>query len=201
MTRGLAFALLVIPASIVAFTIVGGVFQLITGFVAIIVPPIASWLYTKGAGAPVAGEARLPFILISAVAIVLGLFMGIAAATYSGFVSVAGQGGPFGSAYLRTLGAQFTTGFEDNLIPVLFGLGLGAVAIFSVLRGPRPAAGTAPSAPAAPETASAAPATLPSATLPSATLPSATLPSVPPTANTPSPGVMLNGKPLDPKQK
>ena len=194
MTRGLAFALLVIPASIVAFTIVGGVFQLITGFVAIIVPPIASWLYTKGAGTPVPREARGPFILISAVAIVLGLFMGIAAATYSGFVSVAGQGGPFGSAYLRTLGAQFTTGFDDNLIPVLFGLGLGAVAIFSVLRGPRPAAGTA--APAAPEPASAAaPATKPSTAAP------ATLPSAPPAANAPSPGVMLNGKPLDPKQK
>ena len=185
MTRGLVYALLVIPASIIAFAIIGGVFQLITGFVAIIVPPLASWLFTKGAGTPVTREARVPYILISAVAIILGLFTGIAAATYARFLSVAGEGGPFGGAYLRTLGSQFTTGFEDNLIPIIFGLGLGAVAIFSVLRGPRPAP---TGAGAVPETvAPAAPAT----------------PATPtaPTANTPSPGVMLNGKPLDPTQK
>ena len=185
MTRGLAFTLLVIPASILAFGIVGGLFQAITGFVAIIVPPIAAWLFLKGAGTPVAREARAPFILITAAAIVLGLFTGIAASTYARFLSVAGEGGPFGSAYLRTLGTQFTTGFEDTLVPIIFGLGLGAVAIFSVLRGPRPgAAGTAPAA--------AAPA-------PAATLPPAA-PTIP-AANTPSPGIILNGKPLDPKQK
>ena len=192
MTRGLALTLLVIPASILAFGIVGGLFQAITGFVAIIVPPIAAWLFSKGAGTPVTREARAPFILITAAAIILGLFTGIATSTYARFLSVAGEGGPFGSAYLRTLGTQFTTGFEDTLVPIIFGLGLGAVAIFSVLRGPRPgAAGTAPAGAAAPAAA---------VTLPPAAPATPAAPTTP-AANAPSPGIILNGKPLDPKQK
>ena len=192
--RGSAFALLTIPAAIAAFAIIGGVFQFITGFVAIIVPYIAAWLYQKGAGAPLTRSGWAPFILISAVATILGLFTGLATAAYSAFLAVGGNGGPFGSPFLRTLVTQLTRGFDDNVIPILFGLGLGAVAIVSVLRGPRTPANRASTAvaPAAPAPAVPAPQPTPPA---STTSPSA------PVANQPSPGIMLNGKPLDPNKK
>lgn len=187
--RGLTFALIAIPAAIILFAIVAGLFQIISGIVAIVVPYIASWLYLKGAGAPLTRAAWGPFIGISAAAIVLGTISGIVAATYAGYL---GNGGLFSPAFLRTVGNQFTSGMGDNALPILLGLGLGAVGIASVLRGPRTrvAAGTTPVA--------APPAT----TAPDAAAPAApAIPPVPPAANQPSPGVMLNGKPIDPKQK
>lgn len=191
--RGSAFALLAIPAAIVAFAIIGGVFQFITGFVAIIVPYIAAWLYQKGAGAPLTRAGWAPFILISAVATILGLVTGLATAAYSAFLAVGGNGGPFGSPFLRTLVTQLTRGFDDNVIPILFGLGLGAVAIVSVLRGPR--------TPATRATTAVAPAPAPAVPAPLPTPPASATPPSAPLANQPSPGIMLNGKPLDPNKK
>lgn len=180
--RGTTFALLAIPAAIIIFAVVAGLFQLISGIAAIVIPYIAAWLYQKGAGAPLSRAGWGPFIGVSAVAIVLGTISGIVAATYSGFL---GKGGLFSSAFLRTLLNQFSGNLGDNIVPLLIGLGLGAVGIASVLRGPRGRA-----AQVATPTATDAPA------------PAAAPPAVPapPAADQPSPGVMLNGKPVDPKQ-
>ena len=187
--RGATFALLAIPAAIILFAIIAGIFQIISGIVAVVVPYIASWLYTKGAGASVSRAGWGPFIGITAVAIVLGTFTGIVAATYASYL---GNGGFFSAAFLRTLGTQFTTNFGDNVLPILIGLVLGAVGIAGVLRGPR----NRVAAPAAnPYTPPAPDATEPAAPI------APPAPPTPPAANRPSPGVVLNGKPVDPKQK
>jgi len=184
--RGATFALLAIPAAIIVFAIIAGIFQIISGIVAVVVPYIASWLYTKGAGAPLSRAGWGPFIGITAVAILLGTFTGIVAATYASYL---GNGGFFSAAFLRTLGNQFTTNIGDDVLPILIGLALGAVGIAGVLRGPRNRV-TAPVAnPYTP--------TAPDATAPATPI----APPAPPAANQPSPGVMLNGKPVDPKQK
>lgn len=179
--RGTTFALLAIPAAIIIFAIFAGLFQLISGIAAIVIPYIAAWLYQKGAGAPLSRAGWGPFIGVSAAAIVLGTISGIVAATYAGFL---GKSGLFSSAFMRTLLNQFSGNLGDNVVPLLIGLGLGAVGIASVIRGPRRAAQLAtPTATDAP--APAAPPAVPA----------------PPAANQPSPGVMLNGKPVDPTQK
>lgn len=184
--RGTTFALLAIPAAIVIFAIVAGLFQLISGIAAIVIPYIAAWLYQKGAGAPLSRAGWGPFVGVSAVAIILGTFTGIVAATYRGYL---GHDGLLSGPFLRTLGNQFTTNFGDNIVPLLIGLGLGAVGIASVIRGPRTrVAGTSGGA------ATVAPIT------PVAPQENAT-PAPPIAPNQPSPGVMLNGKPIDPNQK
>lgn len=178
--RGATFALAAIPAAIIIFAIIGGLFQLISGIVAIVVPYIAAWLYQKGAGTPLTRKGWGPFVAVTAVAIMVGTLTGIIAATYAGFL---GKSGLFSSAFLRTLLGQFTTNFGDNILPILIGLGLGAAGIVSVLRGPRTR--VAPVTPAPDAAAPAAPAA----------------PPVPPAPNQPSPGIVLNGKPIDPQQK
>jgi hypothetical protein len=189
-SRGATFALLAIPAAIIVFAVIAGVFQIISGIVAIVVPYIAAWLYKKGAGAPLSRAGWAPFIGVSVVAIVVGTFTGIAAATYAVFL---GDGGPFSPAFLRALGAQFSNG--DSLLPILIGLGLGTAGIVAVIRGPR----TRVTPGAAPVASSVAPATtaVPDAATP--VMPAT--PAIPPAPNQPSPGVILNGKPVDPGQK
>ncbi len=180
--RGTTFALLAIPAAIIIFAIVAGLFQLISGIAAIVIPYIAVWLYQKGAGAPLSRAGWGPFVAVSAIAIVLGTVSGIVAATYAGYL---GKGGIFSSAFLRTLINQFTVNLGDNVLPLLIGLGLGAVGIASVIRGPRGRAAQIETPTATDAPAPAAPPAAP----------------VPPAANQPSPGVMLNGKPVDPNAK
>jgi hypothetical protein len=177
--RGATLTLLAIPAAIVVFAVVAGVFQIISGIVAVVIPYLAAWLYKKGAGAPLTRAGWAPFMGITAVAILIGTFVGIVAATYAGYL---GNGGPLSAPFLRTLGNQFTTNLGDTAIPILIGIGLGAIGIVGVIRGPRgKAATTAPSAAATPTAAPTIPA--------------------PPAPNQPSPGVLLNGKPMDPRQK
>lgn len=200
--RGAAFALLSIPAAIIIFAVVAGVFQIISGIAAVVIPYIASWLYKKGAGGPLTRAGWAPFIGISAAAIVLGTLTGIIAATYAGYL---GNGGPFSAAFLRTLSSQFTTNLGDNVLPLLIGLGLGAVGIIGVVRGPRTRPGTqpAPDQSTAAPTGTAVPASTaaPASTAPDAAAPARVAPPIPPAPNQPSPGVLLNGKPIDPNQK
>lgn len=189
--RGTAFALLAIPAAILVFIIVGGVLQFIfAGIASIVVPYIAISLYTRGAGAPISRRGWGPFIAVAGAAVVIGTFTGIIALAYARYL---GHDGIFSGPFLRTVGNQIAS--ADGVISLVIGLGIGAAAIVSAIRGPRSrvAAGApvAPGAPAAPE--AAAPAAAPVAP------PAA--PPAPPAPNQPSPGVLLNGKPIDPKQK
>ena len=190
--RGTLFALLAIPVAVAAFVIISGIFGLITGIVAIAIPYVSNWLYTKGAGAPLSRAGWAGYIGVTAAAIVLGVFAGIAASAWYVFSSVGGDGGILSSAFWTTVRYQFTTGLSDNITPILFGLGLGIVGIVSVVRGRafgnRAAANRLTPAQTDAVTDAAAPAAPPA-------------PPVPPAANQPSSGVMLNGKPVDPDKK
>lgn len=199
--RGALVALLTIPLSILAFAVISGFFGLISGFTAIVIPVVASWLYTKGAGAPLTRAGWAPFIGISAVSVVLGVASGIIASAYYGYERVGGDGGILAPAFWTSVRNLFSSGFENFLLPVIFGLGLGAAMIFSVIRGPR-AGGRAGAGnrltPA--QVDSITDAQTPVTPQPSTT-PPATPPAAAPIANKPSPGIMLNGEPLDPKNK
>lgn len=208
--RGSLFALLSIPAAIVLFAIVGGLFSMISGIIAIAIPFIAAFLYTKGAGAPLSRAGWLPFILISAVAVVLGTFTSVVAATFNGFLSVGGDGGLFGSAFLTTLGRTFNR-LDDIIFPILIGLGAGLLGIVSVIRNKNQAKTAV--APAAEPWATDQQPVTPVANWqsPQPVAPVADQTAVPPVAaptpapraqaNQPSPGVMLNGKLIDPNKK
>ena len=182
--RGATFALLAIPAAIIIFIIVGGVLQFsFAGIASIVVPYIAMSLYTRGAGAPISRKGWGPFVAVAVVAVVIGTFTGIIALAYARYL---GHEGILSAPFLRTVGNQIAS--PDGIIALVVGLGLGAVAIFGAIRGPRGrvAPGAAPAASAATTPAPAAPPVTPPA---------------PPAPNQPSPGILLNGKPIDPKQK
>lgn len=192
--RGATFALLAIPAAIIIFIIVGGVFKFsFAGIASIVVPYIAYALYTRGAGAPLTRKGWGPFIGVAAAAVVVGTFTGIVALAYALYL---GHDGLLSTVFLRSVGNQI--GSADGAISILVGLGIGAVGIVGAIRGQRNAQTQAAArAAAASAAAPAAPVTPPAAPL--AAPPVA--PPAPPAANQPSPGVLLNGKPIDPKQK
>lgn len=187
--RGVTFALLSIPASIVMFALLAGFTSIISGLIAIVVPTIAAGLYARGAGAPLSRKGWGPFVAVAGVAVVLGTFAGIVGATWANYK---GHDGFFSSTFFRSVGSQFTVNLENSALPILIGLGLGAVGIAAVLRNPRSKTGLS----AQKEAEAAAPAT----PVAPAT-PAAPAVPVPPAANQPSPGVILNGKPVDPSQK
>jgi hypothetical protein len=178
LNRGVGFASLVIPLAVVAAAVVGSI-GLNGGLAAVIVGPAAAWLYAKGAGAPLRRAAWVPFLIIGVFGVLLATAAGTIAEAYAAFTAVSGDGGPLGSVFATTLSTKLANG--DLLLPILVGLGLGAIGLFGALRGPTTATTVAPAAPATPATPASEPTT--------------------PTSNTPSPGIILNGKPLDPDAK
>ncbi len=200
--RGLTFTLLVIPFAVVASTLVGIIFGIgfFTGFVAVGMPTVASYLYLKGAGAPLTKPNAVGWVAISLVAIVVSIFTGIVAGAWNGFAAVSGDGGVFGSAFLRTVINQFTVNFDDTLIPIAIGLGLGVVSLVSVLNGPKAGRGNR----LTPEQTDALTDDTAASATPAVPIAPATQPIAPPArpiANQPSPGILLNGKPLDPDKR
>ena len=183
--RGTVFALLAIPASIVAFGFAASFSFFIVALAALVIPSFAAWLYAKGAGTPLSRAGWGPYIGVSATAIVVGVVSAIIGGTYAGYL---GKEGPFSAAFLRTLGNQFTENIGDTVLTIVIGLAVGAVAIAGVLRGPRTPGARNPGL-----VATATPEEVPPVTPPAA--------STPPAANAPSPGVILNGKPIDPHAK
>ena len=197
--RGAAFALLAIPAAIIVFIIVGGVLQFtFAGIASIVVPYIAISLYTRGAGAPISRRGWGPFIAVAGAAVIIGTFTGIIALAYARYL---GHDGILSAPFLRTVGNQIAS--ADGAISLVIGLGIGAAAIVSAIRGPR--SRVAPGAPVAPAATGPAvppaPPAAPSAPASAAPVVPPVAPPVPPAPNQPSPGVLLNGKPIDPKQK
>jgi cation transport ATPase len=185
--RGTSFSLLSILAGIALFAIVAAIFSFVdsylvfvAGIAAYVVPFIGAWLYVKGAGAPLA-RGRLAFTVVSVIAIAVSAFTGILVSTFISYTRVGGDGGMFSSVFWTTMRNQFANNFENVGIPVIIGLGLGIFGLVAVLRGGTLGRKTAPvpAESAAPDLES----------------------SVPPVPNAPSPGVILNGKPLDPGKK
>jgi len=193
-SRGTLFALAAIPFAIIAFAIVAG-FGFISGIVAVIVPSIAGWLYTKGAGAPLSRKGWGSFILVSAAAVVLGTLASIFTSAYQSYTSVGGSG--LTSAYWTAVAGRFTNGGADLLFALLIGIGLGIAGIVVVLRGGGKF-GAANSNRLTPAQTQALVADATAAPIPAA---APVAPPAAPAANQPSPGVMLNGKPMDPNAK
>ncbi len=183
-TRGILVTLLVIPLAALAGILIGAV-GLIEGLAAIIVGPAAGWLYAKGAGAPLSRRGWVPFLAISVVGVAVAILAGIVASAFRAFQAVSGDGGLFGPAFRTTLTNAFTSG--NATFPLLLGLALGLIGVFGALR-----SRTTPSGRIAPEAMAARDAAAPVTPTP----PAAPLPP-----NTPSPGVILNGEPLDPDAK
>lgn len=197
-SRGAALALLAIPAAIILFIIAGGVLRLSFAAIAsILVPYIALTLYQRGAGAPLSRKGWGPFIGVAAVAVIVGTFTGIIALAWAFYL---GDGGILSESFLRTLSNQI--GSTDGLFALVLGLGIGAAAILGAVRGPRTKTAAEPEQTPAPDAPAAAVPAVPGAA-PVAPVAPTTPPVVaaPPVANQPSPGVMLNGKPVDPKQR
>ncbi|CAN5380159.1 hypothetical protein BH11ACT5_BH11ACT5_23380 [soil metagenome] len=186
--RGATFALLAIPAAIIVFIIVGGVLRFtFAGIASIVVPYIAISLYTRGAGAPISRKGWGPFIAVAGAAVIVGTFTGIIALAYARYL---GHDGLLSGPFLRTVGNQIAS--ADGAISLVIGLGIGAAAIVSAIRGPRSrvAPAAAPAAPMATTPPPAAPPVAPSVA-----------PPAPPVPNQPSAGILLNGKPIDPTKK
>lgn len=194
--RGALLTLLSIPAAVILFAIVGTVFGGVSGIAAIAVPYLAAGLYRFGAGAALSRAGWLPFIVIAGIAVLVGTFSGLVAAAWQLFNSVGGKNALVNPAFWRTVGNQFTTNLGDNLIGILIGLVLGIVGIVGVVRSRtvgRPVGGRVSAQDVAALDATyagdaSAPAVPPA-------------PATPPVPNAPSPGVILNGKPLEPDGK
>ena len=197
--RGLLFSLGAIVVAIVGYVILSGVvgrYGYITGVIAIAIPLIGGWLYTKGAGTP-PKAGRMPWIGIMIVAVIIGALTIFVASGWFVYSQYGGKGGILSSAFWTTVGNS--AGSIDVILPVIIALAAGAFGIFAALRQkPTPAAVQAPAA-------SPFGATTPDATT------SAAAPIAPPAPGTPvasppvapppaaaSPGVVLNGEPVDP---
>ena len=193
--RGLLFSLGAIVVAIVGYAILSGIIGVIgwvTGLVAIAIPLAGAWLYTKGAGTP-PKAGRMPWIGIMVAAIIVGALTVVVASAWFRF-SQYGKGGIFSPVFWTTV--VRSAGDGEVILQVVIALAAGAFGIYTALRQkPTPGAAQAPAASpfgtAAPDASLAAPIAPPAPGTPSATTP------VPPPA-APSPGVMLNGEPVDP---
>jgi hypothetical protein len=196
-SRGLLFSLGSIVVAIVGYALLSGVIGIygyVTGIVAIAIPLIGGWLYQKGAGsAPKAG--RMPWIGIMVAAVIIGAITTLIASAWYRFSSVGGDGGLFSSAFWRTVSNNI--GEIDVILPVIITLAAGGFGIYAALRQKPAAAGTAPAA----SPFGTTPAGAPTQVAPPA--PGTPVPPVAPPAAPaqPSPGVVLNGEPVDPDKK
>jgi len=186
--RGTLVALLSIVVG-VGFALVGAwMFGSFAAIAAIVVGQAAIAFYARGAGTALSKAGWMPVIIISAVGVLLAAIAGAIGGIYFDFSKVGGDGGPFGEQFLTILGGKIERAPMDVLLPVLLGLGAGVVGIVSALRGPQtPPAQKGPRIAKAP-TASAEP------------TPENPTPENPEITK-PSPGIMLNGKPLEPDER
>ena len=192
--RGLLFSLGAIVLAIVGYIILSGIIGIygyVTGIVAIAIPLIGGWLYTKGAGtAPKAG--RMPWIGIMIAAIIVGALTIVVASGWYIYSQV-GKGGIFSSAFWTTVARS--AGEMDVILPVVIALAAGGFGIYAALR-QKPAVAQAPAAsPFGATREATAPASAPIVP-PAPGTPVAAPPVAPPAAA--SPGVVLNGEPVDP---
>ena len=183
--RGALFALGAIPIAIVVFGILGylGVFPFIVG---IATPFIASWLYTKGSGGQLTKRGWPAFMAISLVAVVLGALASVFAAVFE----VYGRSSQFTNALLinlRSFNIEGGGGFTIALAIVL-----GIVGIFAALGSHGRAVKAAQAGTAA------APAQQPVSPFDAPVAPNVEVTGQPPAPAQPSPGVSLNGEPIDP---
>lgn len=174
--RGTLVALLAIPIGMIAFGLVGA-FGYFLFFIPIAIPYIAAWLYAKGAGAPLSRKGWAPWIIVTIVALVLSVATGLLSTAFTAVGSNLAR-------FLPVIGTTLRYQIEREGIWLLVGIGLGVAGIIGVLR-------TKPTVPA--QLAPVGPQAAATPTAPAA-------PAAPPAPNQPSPGVVLNGEPLDPNK-
>ena len=103
--RGLLFSVGAIVVAIVGYIILAGIIGIygyITGIVAIAIPLVGAWLYTKGAGAP-PKTGRMPWIGIMVAAVIVGALTVLVASGWYAFSRV-GKGGILSPAFWTTVG-------------------------------------------------------------------------------------------------
>ena len=191
--RGLLFSLGAIVVAIVGYIILSGIigfYGYITGIVAIAIPLVGAWLYTKGAGAP-PKAGRMQWIGIMIVAIIVGALTIVVASGWYSF-SQFGKGGITSPAFWTTV--VRSAGNGEVIIQLVIALAAGGFGIFAALRQKR--APGAVQAPAASPFGTAAPDASAPIAPPAPGTPIAAPPAPPSAA--PSPGVVLNGEPVDP---
>jgi hypothetical protein len=130
--RGALFTLAAIPAGMAAFALTAYVFDVASGIAAIAIPTIAAWLYAKGAGAPLSKKGLVPFISITAIAVIIGVATGVVAGAFYAFNKVGGDGGLLSPAFMTTVANRITSG--EATVTILLGLALGIGGIISVVR-------------------------------------------------------------------
>lgn len=204
--RGTLFALAAIPVSIIASALLGSLLGIASGLVALAVAYFAGWLYSKGAGGPFDGKpvgpaGRMSYILIAVAAVVLGALTSVVAATFVAFSRVNPRDGILSGTFATTLGRQFTNG--ELIFPLVLCLALGAVGIAGVLRGPRNATITPAQQAAGYPAQPGMPVQPPVYPNPADQTAAPSIPVTPPVTppNQSSPGIILNGKPIDPSKQ
>ena len=184
-SKGTLFSLLAIPLAIVVFAIIGTWGTYFVFIVSVFVPASAAFLYRAGSGGRLE-QGRPQFFLVSIIAVVVGVATGLVATAFGRYLAVGGDGGLLGplfrSTFIRSIGT------EEFIMQGLVGLGLGVVGMFSALRSVK----ALQSAVTAPVIATDLPAGTAAPGTP------ITPPAVTPPITKPSPGIILNGKPLDP---
>ncbi len=130
--RGAVFALAAIPVGMAAFALTAYVFDVASGIAAIAIPTIAAWLYAKGAGTPLSKKGWVPFISITAIAVVIGVATGVVAGAFYAFNKVGGDGGLLSPALITTVSNRFTSG--EATVTILLGLALGVGGMIGVVR-------------------------------------------------------------------
>jgi hypothetical protein len=185
---GTALALVSIPIGMLIFGLAGAVGYFLF-IVPIVIPAIAHWLYGRGAGAPLTRRGWVPFIAVSVVAVFLGVLTGLLVSAFTATGSNLAR-------FLPVVGTTLRYQITEQGLWVLLAIAIGVAGIVGVIRGPRPPRGSAPQVADGSPISTDASAAVTGRPESPAQAPGATQP-----AQTPSPGVILNGKPLDDQQR
>jgi hypothetical protein len=126
-TRGTLFALLILPAGIIVWSIVSAI-GFISGWVAIGIALGALWLYRKGSGGRIGFDGAARVSIITVVTLVLAFFAGVIASNPFYFQRAFANG-----KVIEGIGATLQYAGGDLvisiLLPVIFAI-LGIVAVF-----------------------------------------------------------------------
>ena len=135
--RGLAFALLTIPAGAivagVGLSLIAGVPMAITGVLGVAAAAVAHWLYVKGAGT-VPKQGLAGYIVIAAVSVLVTGFAGVVGSRWGAFTSVGGRGGLFGDTFIQAVYTHFRDSPGDAAVVIILVLAGGILGIVIALR-------------------------------------------------------------------
>ncbi len=201
--RGVIFALIALPVGVVAWDILWGV-GFVASIVAFGVAYLASRLYRFGSGGRVSRNGAIAIAVITIGTLIIAFVSGFAVDLVGEYSRVTGASIPeslVSGQFWGIVFASMTTG--QALISLLLAAVFGALGCFSILRaafrqtrlladpnaaptivGPNSPSGAAPAQP----------------TLMSPAAPAIPVPPVAPPAQASSPGIILNGEPVEPDQ-